>query len=203
MTIANARFFVEPELRRTYLSARGFDPKSGARTGGIKQPELVDLAPGSVLLRTYQDPARLFGEWWFTPHEMLRVIAYFGREGAAFVEGRSQGKGILQATFAVRHEWGQNSPGHMGLVAVVRTVTPLKAFFGEGDVAPDASQKTNLKPVFIADERGLRRGVRQIFLPQAWTYQPSFSVIEREAMTDSDLIRLCRAYSPGPYPFEK
>jgi hypothetical protein len=189
-------------LRTTYLKARGFDAKSGARTGGIKGPQVVDLAPGTVLFRTYQDPARLLGEWWFTPHEMAQIIDYFGWEGPGFSEGRAQGKGILQATFAVRHEWGARSPGHLGLVAAVRLIAPLKAFFGAGDVAPDASQKEVLKPVQIGDGAGSWRGVRQVYLPEAWTYQASFTVLERDIPTDVNLIRVVKAHDSGPLPFE-
>jgi hypothetical protein len=202
MPAANARFFQGSELHKTYLKVRGFNAQSGARTGGIKDPKQVDITAGTVLLRTYQDPARLFGEWWFTPYEMVQVVEYFGRGGPAFGEGRPQGKGILQATFAVRHEWGSNSPDHLGLVAAVRLASPIQAFFGEGDAAPDASQKQNLKPVFITDGSGLRRGVRQVFLPEAWTYQSSFTVLERECPTDVDVIRLARQHSSGPLPFE-
>src|SRR5690348_7353026 len=84
---ANDSYFRQPKLPFAYLKARGFDSKSGSRSGGIKNPIPVDLPVGTVLLRTYQDPARLFGEWWFTPHEMDLVIAYFGRGAPAFGEG--------------------------------------------------------------------------------------------------------------------
>ena len=62
MTAANAHLFQAPASQWTYLGARGFDPKSGMRSGGIRKPVEVDLPPGAVLLRTYQDPTRLFGE---------------------------------------------------------------------------------------------------------------------------------------------
>ncbi|WP_236034279.1 hypothetical protein, partial [Belnapia mucosa] len=78
-TAVNAHLFQDPTLKLTYLKVRGFDSKSGARSGGIKDPVVVDLAPGLVLLRTYHDPRRFFGEWWFTPHEMKQVIDYFAR----------------------------------------------------------------------------------------------------------------------------
>jgi hypothetical protein len=201
--VPNDGYFQQPKLQFSYLKARGFDAKSGSRSGGIKDPIPVDLAAGTIVLRTYHDPARLFGEWWFTPHEMDQIINYFGRSAPAFGEGRSQGKGSLQATMAVRHDWAGNDPNHLGLVAAVRLTTPLKAFFGEGDVAPDATQKSILKPAFIMDGSGRQRGVRQIFLPDAWTYQSSFSVLEREDTTDSDLIRLVRLYKTGPMPFEQ
>ncbi len=97
-----------------------------------------------------------------------------------------------------------NDPNHLGLVAAVRLTTPLKAFFGEGDVAPDAGQKSNLKPILIMVAGSSRqRGVRQIFLPEAWTYQNSFSVQEREDATDTDLLRLVSLYNTGPMPFER
>lgn len=201
MTAANISYFQGAELQQTYLKVRGFLP-CGARSGGIKDPKQVEIPVGSVLLRTYHDPARLYGEWWFTPYEMAQVVKYFGRGGAAFSEGRSQGKGILQAALAVRHEWGGCSPDHLGLVASVRLTTPLQAFFGEGDVAPDASQKQNLKPIFITDAQGRRRSARQLLLPEAYKYQPSFAVLERECPTDVNLIRLTDEHGRAPLPFE-
>ena len=41
---------------------------------------------------------------------MAQVVGHCGRDGPAFGKGRAQGKGILQATLAVRREWGGNTP---------------------------------------------------------------------------------------------
>ncbi len=90
----------------------------------------------------------------------------------------------------------------MALVAAVKTVGPLLALFGEGDSAPDSTQKHNLKPVQIQDFHGRRRGVRQIYLPEPGTYTSNFQVIEHEVPTDTDLIRMVRAYAHAGLPFE-
>ncbi len=197
----NSSHFVEPARRLTYLKARGF-LASGARSGGIKDPALVEVPAGSVLLRTYMEPAKLPGEWWFTGDEMAQVLEYFGRGAPALGAGRAEGKGILQATMAVRHDWAGNSPAHMGFSAAVRLSQPLKAYHGEGDVAPDATQTQNLKPVGITDRRGRRRGARQVFLPECWLYQDAMLILEREVPSDTDLPRLVAAYNKDPLPFE-
>jgi hypothetical protein len=142
------------------------------------------------------------GEWWTTPHELMKIYDYFARDGAAFSDGRQQGKGILQAVLVVRHEWGQNSPDHLGLVAAIELKQGLKAMYGEGDVAPDASQKSNLKPIRLTDDLGRQRGVYQLFLPEAWNYASQFIVLERDCPTDSDLVRLAKRYDTGPLSFE-
>nr|WP_321984164.1 hypothetical protein [uncultured Lichenicoccus sp.] len=116
----NDALFGETARVHTLLKARGFDPKSGSRSGGIRDPRQVTIPPGAILLRTYQDPARLWGEWWFTAFEMAQVIAYFARDGSALAEGRPQGQGVLQATMAVRHEWAA------GAETIWRWLPPLK-----------------------------------------------------------------------------
>ena len=69
----------------------------------------------------------------------------------AFDEGRSSDQGILHATMAVRHDWGGNSPLHLGMFFAVRLASALKAYHGEGDHAPDASQTQVQKAVYIVD----------------------------------------------------
>ena len=197
----NSSYFVEPASRLTYLKARGFSD-TGARSGGIRNPAAVEVPAGSVLLRTYMDPAKLHGEWWFTADEIAQILDHFGRGVPALAAGRAEGKGILQATMAVRHDWAGNSPAHMGLAAAVRLSQPLTAYHGEGDAAPDATQTRNLKPVGIIDRRGRRRGARQVFLPECWRYQTAIVVLEREVPSDTDLPRLVAAYNKGPLPFE-
>ena len=169
---ANDKYFVPPEATETLLRVRGFDAK-GARSGGIEGPQLVELPAGTVLFRMYHDPRRDYGEWWATPRELGLIADYFGRRGPAFDEGRSSGKGILQATMAVRHDWGSNSPLHMGTFFAVRLAVSLKACHGEGDVAPDATQTQVQKPVYIMDEHGRQRRARQIMLPKPWEYKAS------------------------------
>jgi len=169
---ANDKYFVPPEATQTLLRVRGFGA-NGARSGGIEGPQLVELPAGTVLFRMYHDPNRDYGEWWATPRELGLIADYFGRRGPAFDEGRAGGKGILQATMAVRHDWGGNSPLHMGMFFVVRLAASLKAYHGEGDVAPDASQTQVQKPVYIMDEHGRQRRARQIMLPKPWEYKAS------------------------------
>ncbi len=177
MTFCNANYFVPPEYPHTFLAARGFDPQ-GTRSGGIINPSKVNLNPGAVLFRFFHDPAKQYGEWWATPHELALLLAYFGRDGGAFDSGRAQGKGILQGTMAVRHEWGGFSPDHMGQYWVARVVQPMHAFFGEGDVAPSVDQSQLLRPVQI-DAGGRRRNATQVFLRKPWTYQGAFIEIDR------------------------
>jgi len=198
----NAYYFKPPHWQETRLMAGGFDLVSGSQSGGIENPSEVSIPAGSVLLRTYNDPARMWGGWWFTTEEMLQIIDYFARDGQAFAEGRPIGKGILQGTMAIRHDWANNSPLHLGLVTAVRTTCTLLAFYGEGKDAPNSSQTENLKPVVITDKSGLRRRARQLFLPKPGTYQSAFNLIEQGRPTDSDLIRLVKKYDTGPLPFE-
>jgi hypothetical protein len=99
------------------------------------------------------------------------IARYFGRGGPAFDEGRASGKGILHATMAVRHDWGGNSPLHLGMFFAVRLSAAFKAYHGEGDHAPDASQTQVQKAVYIIDESGRQRRGRQIMLPRAWEYK--------------------------------
>jgi hypothetical protein len=198
----NASYFTGHALKETLLKARGFDAKTGARSGGIKQPVQTSIPVGTVLLRTYQDPAYLFGGWWFTPYEMSQIIAYFAVDSNSFSKGRPSGKGVLQGTLAVRHEWGNNSPAHMGTIAAVRTTKPLVAMVGESDSAADSTQTKNLKPIQISDRSGNRRNVRQVFLPSAFNYKTSFVILERDLPSDTDLFRLVNDYNKGPAPFE-
>jgi hypothetical protein len=166
----NDKYFVPPEVTQTLLRARGFSP-NGQRSGGIVSPQIVGLPAGTVLFRMYHDPTKDYGEWWATPRELAVIARYFGRGGPAFDEGRASGKGILHATMAVRHDWGGNSPLHLGMFFAVRLSAAFKAYHGEGDHAPDASQTQVQKAVYIIDESGRQRRGRQIMLPQAWEYK--------------------------------
>lgn len=169
---ANDKYFVPPEATQTLLRVRGFN-QDGLRSGGIEAPQIVELPAGSVLFRMYHDPTRDYGEWWATPRELGLIADYFGRRGPAFDVGRASGKGILHATLAVRHDWGGNSPLHLGMFFAVRLGVMLKAYHGEGDHAPDASQTQVQKAVYIMDEHGRQRRARQIMLPKTWEYKAS------------------------------
>jgi hypothetical protein len=133
----NDKYFAPPVRDQTFLRARGFDAE-GFRSGGIISPRLVELPIGTVLFRLYHDPKKRFGEWWSTPHELSTISDYFARSGPAFATGRAEGKGILHATLAVRHDWSGNSPQHLGRFLAVRLAESLKAYHGEGDHAPMA-----------------------------------------------------------------
>lgn len=169
---ANDKYFTPPEATQTLLRVRGFGP-TGLRSGGIEAPQIVELPAGTVLFRMFHDPTRDYGEWWATPRELALIAEYFGRRGPAFDTGRSGGKGILHATLAVRHDWGANSPLHLGLFFAVRLAANLKAYHGEGDHAPDATQTQVQKAVYIVDEHGRQRRARQIVLPKPWEYKAS------------------------------
>ena len=99
------------------------------------------------------------------------IARYFGRGGPGFEEGRSGGKGILHATMAVRHDWSGNNPLHLGMFFAVRLSVEFKAYYGEGDHAPDESQTQVQKAVYIVDESGRQRRGRQVMLPGAGTYR--------------------------------
>ena len=147
--------------------------RNGTRSGGIEGPQLVELPAGIVLFRAYHDPNKDYGEWWSTPRELGLVADYFGRRGPAFDTGRDVGKGILHDALAVRHDWGNNSPDHLGLFFAVRLAAPLKAYHGEADHAPDASQTQMQRAGSIIDDTGRQRRVRQVMLPRPWDYKAS------------------------------
>jgi hypothetical protein len=196
----NDQYFASPVRDQTFLRARGFDP-AGLRSGGIISPRLVELPSGIVLFRLYHDPKKQLGEWWSTPHELCLISEYFARSGPAFAAGRTEGKGILHATLVVRHDWSGNSPQHLGRFLVVRLAEPLKAYYGEGDVAPDASQRQVQKGVLIIDRNKRHRRPRQVFLPKPWEYQQALPSIQ-EGDTDIGLLSALRAYGRGPLSFE-
>lgn len=193
----------------TYLEARGFDRVTGMRSGGIVDPQTVVLPAGSVLFRLYHvplDTAR-FGGWWFTPSEMKLVIDYFARDGAAFATGRAQGKGILHATLAVRHDWSRYrgsppSPDHLGNFLVVRLRDAFRIYFGPADVAPSEDQRQVQKPVEITDAAGRRRRVWQVFIPAMFSYRDRCENLMhgQVGQSDSDLIRTVDRYAGTRLP---
>jgi hypothetical protein len=197
---ANDKYFVPPEATQTLLRVRGFSA-NGQRSGGIVSPQIVDLPAGTVLFRMYHDPTKAYGEWWATPRELAVIAGYFGRGGPAFDEGRSGGKGILHATMAVRHDWGGNSPLHLGMFFAVRLSAAFKAYHGEGDHAPDASQTQVQKAVYIIDASGRQRRGRQIMLPRAWEYEPNLPRIAGGMSSQSLLDEVAR-HRRQRLPFE-
>ena len=198
--VANAKYFDGEGATGTYLSARGFDEK-GNRSGGIKGPKKVTLPAGTILFRFYHQPRSKHGQWWATPHELARVIDYFAREGPALAEGRSAGRGILHATFVVRHDWGSNSPDHLGRFWIARVKSPLWAYYGEGDEAPDESKKQVQKAVKILGKGGAQIGVNQVYLPKLWEYASSLEEIADE-WTDAGLSSAVRAHVRQKLDFE-
>jgi len=197
---ANDKYFVPPDATQTLLRARGFGA-GGQRSGGIVSPQIVDLPAGTVLFRMYHDPTKAFGEWWATPRELAVIAGYFGRGGPAFDEGRSVGKGMLHATMAVRHDWSGNSPLHLGMFFAVRLAAAFKAYHGEGDHAPDASQTQVQKAVYIIDANGRQRRGRQIMLPRAWEYEPNLPRIAGGLSSQSLLDEVAR-HTRQRLPFE-
>lgn len=194
----NDKFFQPPLWKDTRLAAGGFSA-SGAKTGGIVNPVVVELPAGSSVFRFFHDPTREIGEWWVTPYELSVIVAYFGRSDLG--TGRSSGKGIFHATLAVRHDWAKNSPLHLGRFVVARLAGSLKACHGEGDHAPDASYSTVQKAAYIIDHTGRQRKARQIFLPQAWTYKATLPVVD-QGMSDMDLAGALGRVSSARLPFE-
>ena len=198
--VCNDAYFLAPLRDDTYLRARGF-AANGLRSGGLIEPVLVDLPAGTHLIRLYHDRKRRFGEWWSTLNELSLIIRYFARSGPAFATGRSQGKGILHASLAVRHDWAGNSPDHLGRFVEVRLSEPLKAFHGEGDHAPDSTQTQVQKAIRIIDQSNRQRLVRQIFLPKPWEYQHAF--LELHDDDSAALEGAVQRFSGGPLPFER
>ena len=194
----NERYFQPPMVRLTYLTARGFG-RTGSRTGGLRDPVEVDIPTNAVLFRLYHDPARKYGEWWWTPQEMKLVINHFGRGGAAFSEGRTTGNGILHGVLAVRHDWGASSTKHLERFVIVRLREPVRAYYGDGDDAPGSADVQ--KAARIIDAAGNQRFVRQVFLPRCWEYAGVFEYLGSH-MTDVALIGAVETHRRLALPFE-
>lgn len=199
MPILNENLFRGAGSSTTYLEARGFSA-SGARSGGIVEPKLVVVPQGALLFRFFHDPTKQFGAWWATPSEVANVVEHFARDGAAFDVGRSQGKGILHASFAVRHDWGNCDPDHLGRYMLVRLREPLMAYHGEGDVAPDGSQTQVQKPAQIR-VNGRMRAPRHLFLPKCWTHVGALDVLNAGHTATGFLAQLSGT-STAALPFE-
>jgi hypothetical protein len=197
----NESYFAQPLRHLTYLEARGFD-REGKRSGGIVAPAEITIPAGAILVRFYHDPSKKIGGWWNTTHELAAIITYFARSGPALATGRAQGKGVVHASLVVRHDWADNHPLHLGLFFVVQLRTALKAFHGEGDHAPDASQQQTQKAVLIMGTDNRQRPARQVFLPKAREYADAFRELH-EGHTDADLERALARFGSAPLPFEK
>lgn len=196
----NDQFFDPPLVTETFLAVRGFD-KQGRRSGGIVDPVVVEIPARTVLFRLYHDPNRRPGEWWFTPYEMKQVIDYFGLSATGFTTGRAEGKSILHATLAVRHDWAGNSPRHLDQFVSIRLNEPLKAYYGEADHAPDAGHTDMQKAYKIIDANGRQRAVRQVYIPKLWTYRSSFTYMSHHP-TDTVLVGAVERHRRAPLPFE-
>lgn len=199
--IRNQHYFAPPARTDTYLRVRGFDP-SGQRSGGIKDPVEVLLPASTILFRLFHKPNTHLGEWWFTAFEMSQVVSYFARSGPAFAVGRAQGQGILHATLAVRHDWSNDNPLHLAQFVVIRLNEPLKAYYGEGDHAPDSSQTRVQKAIRIIDAKGVQRCVRQVFIPELWRYPVAITDLGHHP-TDTVLLGAVEKYRRPPLPFER
>lgn len=172
----------------------------GSRSGGIQNPQKVQLPPGSVLLGCYADPAGMIGEWWSTPYEINQIFENPGRGGSAlFSEGRAEGKGYLHACLVIRREWSS-----LSYLVAIRVTHALGAYYGEGGVAPNEDQTDVMKGAFITDDHGHRRRCRQLFLPNLLKYQSAFVVLRSALPTDVYMTAIVRLYCrEDPLPFEK
>jgi hypothetical protein len=203
---ANAKYFEGSDSTGAYLKARGFN-ELGNKSGGIISPKQVEIPSGAILFRLFHLTGREFGEWWLTVHELTAVYNYFGRDGPAAAVGRIEGKGILHAVLAVRHDWSQADPAgkpsaeHLGWFVCASPVTPLTAYYGEGDDAPSDNRKEIQKAAKIVGKAGAQVGVRQLFFPQCWDYKDQFTIIDT-GWTDSGLSSAVRKHNKGPLPFE-
>ena len=102
---------------------------------------------------------------------------------------------------AVRHDWGGNSPLHLGMFFAVRLAAAMKAYHGEGDHAPDAAQTQVQKAVYIIDGSGRLRRPRQIMLPKAWEFKASLLRIAG-GMTSQSLLGEVARHKRQRLPFE-
>lgn len=74
----------------------------------------------------------------------------------------------------------------------VRLAAALKAYHGEGDHAPAASQTQVQKAVYINDASGRQRRARQIMLPKPWEYKASLPRIVGGTSSQSLLAEVAR-----------
>ena len=102
---------------------------------------------------------------------------------------------------AVRHDWGGNSPLHLGMFFAVRLAAAMKAYHGEGDHAPDANQTQVQKAVYIIDASGRLRRPRQIMLPKAWEFKASLPRIAGGTSSQTLLGEVAR-HKRQRLPFE-
>ena len=204
---ANADYFIDTG---TYLKARGFDPNTGDKTGGIIGPKQIQIDSGAVLFRLFHLSGREFGEWWSTAYELARIFSYFGRKGLSAATGRSSGNGILHATLAVRHDWSLTNKGdpnekpvsdHLGRFLCVTSLAPMSAYYGPGDDAPSADKKTIQKAALILTEGGAQVRARQLYFPDCWAYRDKFSILATGS-TDTGLISAINKHNPGRLAFE-
>lgn len=197
--VRNQSYFDPPLHRDTYLRVRGF-AADGTRSGGIIDPKIVRLPAGMVLIRLYHIKDRWLGEWWSSPYELKQIIRHFARSDV-FSQGRQDGKGVLHATLVVRHDWAGNDPRHLSRLVVVRLKDQLAAYFGEGDVAPDSSQTSVQKGMYIQDSNNKFRLSRQIFIPKPWEYPGAFDVWGHHS-TDTHLVGAVERHRRAPLSFE-
>lgn len=193
-----------------YLRARGWkDDAKEPRTGGIQRPEKVLLETGTYLLRLFHLKHKMFGEWWSTPQEMRSLLEYFGISASAAAAKRTEGRSLLHTGFVVRKDWGLRKvegagvfdPRHLGRLLAVRLREPLHAYHGEGDVAPSGDQQEVLRGVMVSDPAGRQRCVRQVFLPEPWTYRSAFGEFGAFE-TDTHLEGVLGRYRRAPLYFE-
>lgn len=196
----NDKLFEPPLAQKTRLAVRGFDAL-GQRSGGIVDPQIVEVPANTVLFRLYHDSRRRFGEWWFTPYEMKQVLDYIGIAGAVTME-RAEGKSYLHALLAVRHDWSNNSPRHLDQFVSIRLNEPLKAYHGEADHAPSTGYTDMQKAHRFIDTHGVQRCMRQIYLPKLWEFQAAFTYMSHYP-TDTVLNGAVERHRRGPLPFEK
>lgn len=223
----NASFFVDggdpsdpaAKTAQSRLSAMGFSntPGEPVRSGGIRQPEIVTLPVGAVIIRFYNlGKDSDFGGWWSSPHELRTVFDYFGVSsaflaqgragGANFADPKAQNRSVLNALLAVRAEWLKpaDRSQQLGSYRVVRVTQPVLAWHGEAyeTVIDGAKYSDFLKPMKITD-RGAQRGVRQIFLPSPYKYRGAFGDLMKGDV-GTGLRPLMQVIERiGPLPFER
>ena len=181
------------------LRVRGFSA-NGARSGGIIVSQIVELRAGTVLFRVYHEPTRT------TENGGPRRVNSGWSPVTSGAAGRPSTPDVPAAwafhnALAVRQDWGANSPLHLGLFFAVQLGVALKAYHGEADHAPDASQTQVQKAGYILDDLGRQRRVRQVMLPKPWEYKASLPRVIGGLSSQFLPVAVSR-YSGQRLPFE-
>jgi hypothetical protein len=137
----NKDCFVPPKRALHEAAARGFDPRTKVRNGGMTRMAREHLGVGRHYYR-FCDRDRFNRDWkssamggWWADAEVFATIQSFAREHAHIQEfARRNGQNAIsyaaQLHFAVPYEWGD-----CGAIVCARLAHRLDAWRGTGDIA--------------------------------------------------------------------